>query len=309
MRHPIRSLALALTALATCLSGGVSAQQPAAPVATAAALPPAPEVAKPALWKVSDPDTTIYLFGTVHALPAGIKWLDGPVATALQSSQTLVTEIPDTDVASMQAAIMQMAVLPPNQNLRNLLSPDDQAKFEAALKDAGLPIEAFDRFEPWYAAVALSSLPLIKSGYSSENGVEAQLSAKAKALGQPHEGLETAASQLSLFDKLPMDVQRHYLHEVVAGLPTLTQELNDIVKSWSIGDAEKLAKLMNADEDDPQMTTILLTNRNKAWAEWIKQRLAKPGTVFIAVGAGHLAGPESVQKQLAAQGFTATRVQ
>ena len=36
--------------------------------------------------------------------------------------------------------------------------------------------------------------------------------------------------------------------------------------------------------------------------------MARPGTVFIAVGAGHLAGPDSVQAALAAHGLRATRV-
>jgi uncharacterized protein len=54
---------------------------------------------------------------------------------------------------------------------------------------------------------------------------------------------------------------------------------------------------------------LLLTNRNRAWAEWIAARLDKPGVVFMAVGAGHLAGEQSVQAQLAARGIASSRVQ
>ena len=66
---------------------------------------------------------------------------------------------------------------------------------------------------------------------------------------------------------------------------------------------------MNAEESDAGLTELLLTQRNKAWADWIKARLDKPGTVFMAVGAGHLAGPGSVQDQLSARGLAATRLQ
>jgi uncharacterized protein YbaP (TraB family) len=41
----------------------------------------------------------------------------------------------------------------------------------------------------------------------------------------------------------------------------------------------------------------------------VRERLHKPGTVFVAVGAGHLAGKGSVQAQLAAAGISAQRVQ
>ena len=50
--------------------------------------------AGPALWKVADDDTTIYLFGTVHVLPQGVEWYDATIAKALEGSDILVTEIP-----------------------------------------------------------------------------------------------------------------------------------------------------------------------------------------------------------------------
>jgi hypothetical protein len=53
---------------------------------------------------------------------------------------------------------------------------------------------------------------------------------------------------------------------------------------------------------------MLFTTRNATWATWIRNRLARPGTVFIAVGAGHLAGRDSVIADLHAQGIEAVRV-
>jgi len=299
-----------LAALSLCLSGPIAAKPKtvarSAPAATAA-LPAG--VARPALWKLSDADTTIYLFGTIHALPKGIEWLTGPVDTALKGSQVLVTEIPETPPATLQSIVMKTALLPEGQNLRKLLGPVGGKKLESALGDAGLPIEAFDQFEPWYAAVAMATLPLVKAGYSSEDGVEMQLAKRSKALGHPQIGLETAEYQLGLFDKLPQKTQLRYLREVMASMPTMTKELDELVKYWKLGNPTKLAALMNADEDDPQLITVLLTNRNRNWANWIKARMAKPGTVFIAVGAGHLAGANSVQTMLVKRGFKVVRVQ
>ncbi|HET9630554.1 MAG TPA: TraB/GumN family protein, partial [Novosphingobium sp.] len=180
---------------------------------------------------------------------------------------------------------------------------------ERALTKFGLPVEAFDRFEPWYAAVALTALPLAQSGYSPANGVDERIGAEMKRLGRPRIGLETAEAQFRMFDSLPLDVQKHYLGEVLDGIGTINEELAAIVREWTAGDPAKLAELLNADEDDPRMVKALLTDRNKTWASWLQQRLAKPGTVFVAVGAGHLAGKDSVQDVLARAGVKVTRVQ
>ncbi len=292
----------ALSALALALAAPVAAQD-AAPAAAA------PAEAKPALWKVSDADTTIWLFGTVHALPAGITWYKGPVADAFKGSQALVTEIPETDPATLQGIVVSTAVLPAGQSLRAQLAKDDRAKLEKALVGYGFPADAFDRFEPWYAAVTLSMLPLLKSGFAASEGVETRLQAEAAAAKVPHTGLETPAYQLGLFDSLPREVQVKYLREVLDKSDEMPAQLRKMVAEWSAGRPEELAKLVTEGTDDPKLVAVLLTDRNKAWAQWIKTRLDQPGTVFVAVGAGHLAGKGSVQDQLSSQGLTAARVQ
>lgn len=294
--------------LAGSLSAAGSAQQ-RLPVPQPVEQEAAPPALKPALWKIADADTTIYLFGTVHALPGGMDWLGGPLAAALDGSDELVTEIPEVDPVAMQSNVMARAVLPPNQTLRELLSKHERKQFEAAVAANGLHVSAFDRFEPWYAAVGLATLPLLRDGYAAENGVEGVLTARMKALKKPHTGLETLDYQLSLFDSLPPRTQRRYLMEVIRSMPTLRQELDEIVNEWGQGHAAKLAELMNAEQDDPAMIAALLTNRNRAWAGWMKARMDRPGTVFVAVGAGHLAGKNSVQDFLIRHGLPATRVQ
>lgn len=307
MLRLIRSLALVLSLALGWLMSPALARD----VAGAEAVLPDPvEVTpRPALWKISDADTTIYLFGTIHALPAGVKWLNGPVEQALAASQELVTEIPETDPSTMQSAVMANAMLPAGQTLRGLLSTEDRAKYDAAMTSFGLPVQAFDRFEPWYAAVALTAMPLAREGYSAQNGVEETISAAALKQGKPRTGLETAQFQLKMFASLPLDVQKRYLHEVLDGLPTLDKELQDMIREWSAGNADKLAELMNDDEDDPKMVEVLLTGRNRTWSEWLKARMDKPGTVFVAVGAGHLAGKDSVLDMLDKAGVKPERVQ
>lgn len=307
MHRKLRSIALALSLplglLVPTLLPAKPAVRPAAPAQAKAT------VARPALWKVSDADTTVWLFGTVHILPPGLRWYEGKVAQALKGSDELVTEIPETDAAKMQAVVMATALLPPGESLRASLNDADRAGLEKALAGFGLPPEAFDRFKPWYAAIALTTVPLARSGYTSASGVEEKISAEIRALGRPRWGLETVEDQLGMFDQLPVDVQRNYLREVIEGLPSLDTQLGEIVRQWQAGQADKLAALLNAEEDDPRMATVLLIDRNRAWASYVDRRLAQPGTVFMAVGAGHLAGKDSVQALLKQRGIVATRVQ
>ena len=266
-------------------------------------------VVHPALWRLSRGAATVYLFGTVHALPPGVGWFAGPVASAFSTSGELVTEIIDRSPEEMRGIVAARALLPQGQSLRVLLSRADRVRYERTLRANGLPVDAFDRFRPWYAAVALSTRPLLASGYDPARGADEDLSARAASEARRHEALETPEYQLGLFAALPTATQLRYLREVVRDLPQVQHDLRAMVRAWETGDAARLARLMNEDNDDPHMRETLLVGRNKAWARWIKARMSRPGTVFVAVGAGHLAGRDSVQAQLAAMGLTAVRVQ
>ena len=301
---------LAATLAALLLGQPALADPQALPKPVAPSLrevPPAP--LHPALWMVRDADTTIYLFGTIHALRPGLNWFDDKVAGAFGESGTLVTEIADVGGLDTAQTLLGNAMLPPGQTLRGKMSEADRAAYDAALTAASIPPAALDRFKPWYAAVVLSSLPLLRSGYKLEEGVEIQLAAKAKAAGKKQEALETAAYQLGLFDALPEASQLAYLRRVVDNLPHVIEQIDSLAAEWGEGDPDALAKLMNADEADAGLTEALVTRRNQAWAKWIGERLERPGTVFVAVGAGHLAGAGSVQDQLAAAGLKSERLQ
>lgn len=311
MNRISRPVTAALAAIAALLLGPVTAAQQAAfgletvePVRSEPALP-----VQPALWKVADEDTTIYLFGTIHLLPKGVDWYGGAVAEAFGASGELVTEIPELAEAETQAVVLKRGILPKGKTLRGMMTKRELAKFDTVMMQFGLPVTAFDRFKPWYAAVVLSTLPLQQRGYDLANGVEAQLSTRNKARGAPRTGLETLDYQLSLFDGFKPKVQKDYLFAVIDALPTIDTEVGRIVDAWGKGDAAGLAELMNSDEDDPAMMQALLINRNKAWAGWLRARLDAPGTVFVAVGAGHLGGKDSVQDFLARGGITSQRVQ
>ena len=268
--------------------------------------PPAGAVPGPALWEVADEDTKIYLFGTVHALPQSTTWFDGRIERAFDSADELVTEIVMSSAAGSAQALQSASALPEGQTLRGLMNAEDRQQYEAALVGLGLPVEALDRYEPWFAAMTLSLLPLLRSGYDTQSGVELSLSGRSSE--KKHGALETIEQQVALFDTLPQEAQLKFLDETVEKLDQATSTLDAMVAEWLKGDAVALANLLNAEMTDPVLYDRLLTSRNANWAGWIENRMAQPGTVFIAVGAGHLAGKGSVQDQLKARGLRVKRV-
>lgn len=309
MTDILSRLAAAGSAIALAFTAPVLAEERAAAPATEV-VETATTPATPALWKVADEDTTIWLFGTVHALPAGIEWYHGPVAEALDGSELLVTEIemtPETAEA-MQALISSIGTLPADQTLRGLLNEEQRTSYEAALGRLGLPPAAFDRFEPWYGAMMLAMLPLLQQGYSPDAGVETVLD-QARTEGIARGALETIEEQLAIFDGLPIETQIRFLMETVEGIDDIKAMLDLMVAKWAEGDAEELARLVNQSMSDPELAERLLYRRNANWARWIEERLDTPGTVFVAVGAGHLAGSQSVQDKLAELGIETARVQ
>ena len=308
--------ASAMALAATALPGAALAQDHAEHAAAAAATGNGP-----AMWRIGDEDTTIYLFGTVHALPEGMDWLKPEIAEALASSDQFVSEIdtsllPEFDPTSGQAPPpevmefaqmqMQLAQLTTGETLRAMMSDEDRAEYEAAMQTLGLPAATFDGFEPWFAMMNISQVAMMQAGIDPGQGVERTLDKMIE--GKDRAAFETIEQQLGFFDGLPMESQMTFLDERVEMLPELREGFDEMVAEWIEGDPDGLAEVINEAFADPVLRDTLLTQRNSAWAAWLDDRLDQPGTVFVAVGAGHLGGENSVQDFLAERGIDAERV-
>lgn len=261
--------------------------------------------ADPALWVVRDKDTTIYLFGTIHVLKPGLSWFDEAVKSAFDRSGELMLETVLPGPEAMSGLVQTLGFAKPGTPpLTERVPADQRAAFTAAVEATGAPANGFDRFQPWLAATQLSIGPVGKLGYETGNAPEAVLTAAAKAAGKPVAGLETPQQQLGYFAGLSEPAQLSLLSETIKELPTVSTTIGKMVDDWSHGRPDALADDMNDSlKGSPEVARVLLTDRNQRWADWIQRRMGKPGTVFIAVGAGHLAGPNSVQAELAKRGL------
>ena len=266
----------------------------------------------PALWQVSDKDTTVYLFGTIHLLPRDSRWRTPKFDQAVSKSQSLVLETL-IDASNPQKLAGVMAALGFSSGLPPIASRVDAAKrpqLEAAIAKTKIPREMFDRMESWAAAFTLIGVQFQTLGVEGEQGVEAVLRKSFAESGKQVGELETNMEQLSFFDRLPESAQRQLLEGAIDNPAAMRLQFDGMLKSWLTGDVDAIGKTFNRDlQSSPELKAALLTRRNYNWSQWIERRMAQPGTVMVAVGAGHLAGEDSVQRYLQSRGYKVKRLQ
>ena len=257
----------------------VAAALAAAPPASAAALAP---LDQPAMFVVRDADTTVYIFGTFHALDGRSEWFGNHVRDAFEDSDELVLEtlIPEGPM--------------PGQFTQPVRAPSvtPSASFLATTR---LAINAGRA-----------------QGMQIGNGADMVLRHIAEAEGKPVEGLETLQLQIDMFNRIPPTPAPR----LRAGQPVqngsmdgLTRTMADMQSAWKRGDQTVFVRMLDQlQQASPDTYRMMFTERNVRWADWIRGRMQAPGTVFVAVGAGHLAGPDSLLVRLAERGITSQRV-
>jgi uncharacterized protein YbaP (TraB family) len=280
-------------------------------LACLALLLPVAAIAHPALWMVKDADTTIYLFGTVHLLPNDTDWRWPALEKALADSGSLTIELTDDDPARMQTLVLQYG-LDPAHPLSDKLSAAENATLTRAAQTAGVPggASTLRMMRPWLAGLTLTVAPLLKAGLDPAHGVDKLLKAQMQAAGKPVNGLETSEQQIRFLADLPADVELEFLRSTLRDADKGSGELTTLVDAWKRGDVATIARIEDEDlaRHAPALYQRLLVQRNRSWAAKIAAMLQRPGTVFIAVGAAHLAGPDSVQSQLESRGTPVERL-
>lgn len=282
-----------------------------AAVASAATTVPALPDAEPAMWMVKDADTTIYLFGTFHALDGKRDWFNDEVREAFNASQDVVLEVitPDNP-AELGPVVMKYALDTSGRTLTSKLSPKAQASLAAALKRYDMPANAFDRFKPFFASLTLTTLQFGKMGMAADQGAEAILKKAVAGTAKKLGSVETVEEQLGMLASLSEAEQIDLLEASLKDNGEMASEIRSMLDAWNRGDAAAVAKsIQQTDKDSPALFKLMFTDRNARWTQWVDKRLDQPGTVFMAVGAGHLAGDRSVVAMLEQQGHKVTRVQ
>jgi uncharacterized protein YbaP (TraB family) len=299
----LRSAAAGATALAASLLGAANAQT------TEQGLP---------MWIIKDADSTIYMTGTIHMLPPELKWDSEKLTDAIKHADELWLEIPmssDITKFTTEALPVMMKYAISTTPLSKLLTAEEVAALKARIAEMGMPAETFammNAMKPWFATLALGVSPLTSAGYDPTQGIDLKIAKLAEDDNDPVKGFETVDEQTKILASGTQEEQlaalRHVIAMPKADVDAMTEAMNSLAVKWATGDitgAEAMFADINADTEaqfaGAQMDALLL-HRNEN-----ETMLKGAGTHFIAVGAGHLVGTDSVQERLKLRGITTER--
>lgn len=268
----------------------------------------------PAIWKISDPDTSIFLFGTIHSLPPGFRWRNpGLEAVIVRADVLLLESIEDAndDVTFLEGMPAdRRANLPP---LLDRVSHRNRAKL-AALQ-ALLPaetVEQMDAMPSWIAAMGIGYLRDLLAGDMPSPGADDWLEQHFRSTGKPVEAIEDSKGVVANINAIPEAAQRLMLEAALASPQRSRDELDAPAHAWAKGEVGPDSPLRILPEQlDPSaaLADPLLDRRNNAWVDALLRRLARPGITLFAAGAGHFVGPGSVIDLLQKRGIRVERVQ
>ncbi len=264
-------------------------------------------IAEPAMWVIRDNDSTIYLIGTVHLLRPDTVWKSEKVMKTVADSTELWLEIANPDDQAAVMPLVQKYAFDREKSLSSKLPPPQREKLSKVAAQYNMPVAALDVMKPWMAALTFIMLPLQKSGFDANSGVDHVLRAQAEKEGDKVAGFESLEDQIRMMAELPEKDQTALLASTLDDAASGIALIDRIANAWTAGNTKQLAELMVNDmkTEAPSVYEKLLVQRNVRWCAQVDQILKRSGVQEIAVGAAHLVGPDSLQVQLAKRGIRA----
>ena len=266
--------------------------------------------AAPALWRVSDADSEIYLFGTLHALTPGAEWRTPAYDAAYAKAGALWFEADmERGDPTTVAAILERYGYDTQHRLSEKLDARD-LKVLARQAD----VSRIEHLRPWAAALMLSMQPAMTRGVTLEAGADLTMTRAARQGAKQVRTFETLEDQARMFASLSERAEVRYLSGVIRerSQPRLAlrppQSLED---AWLAGDLARLGPGLVGEmkAENPDFYDALLKGRNLAWAEKLTEAMAGAGVELVNVGALHMVGDDGLPTLMAARGFKVERVQ
>jgi len=322
---PLASLARTLTILAAALMlapASLLAQPSAAPAAEKSAPlrieqdSNAPgsrsgEAKRGLLYEIKSATGTVYLFGTLHVGRPEFYPLNARTNEAFAASSVLYLEV-DLSEAGLAQNAAALSAYAEGESLERVLSPSVMAKVDAALERYQVPREAAIRMKPWMLGQTLLLMEATRRGYDPALASEIHLLGLAAVQHKEVRGLETLAQQFAIFEAMPETAQQRFLEDIVDEIsgPRMARNLDALVDAWSHGDGAALEAELEREraEATPYERDVLprlIDDRNRSMAEAIDALVRQRATVFVAVGALHLVGPDGIVALLRAKGLAA----
>jgi uncharacterized protein len=256
------------------------------------------------LWQVSGNglEKPSYLFGTIHIIGADDFFLGENARKKLRNAQVLVMEMDIKNINPM--AIAAKALLPDNKTIEDYLEPEDYQTLLAFFRDSigvneTLFKAAYSRMKPFF----LQQMTMLKFMGGETESYEMYLSGMAEDLEIRMAGLETLEEQLAVLDVMSLDEQIDGMVQMIRNYSDQSFNFEELLQAYKAQDINKLYELIQSSEEVKDITNTLLDERNQKWIPKLEVYF-KEGSSFVAVGAGHLAGPDGVISLLRNVGYT-----
>jgi len=265
----------------------------------------------PAIWVAKDYDSTVYLFGTVHLLPDNLSWLKDDVRTAFGQAGTVYFEVDTGRQGQIEASVLthSLGMRTDGRRLSDSLDSYQLKLLEAAAHNGDIPLGSLDSMKPWLASEFLTVAAAVNAGLSPELAADAALKSRAAREQKNVIYLETMEEQIRTSADQPDFIQMKLLTDTLESFNALGDDLKRIVSAWSVGQTDFLTRemVLKLKERSPDFYKALLTERNKKWAKVLTRYMEDSGTAFVAVGASHLLGEDSLIQLLRDQGYDVSR--
>ncbi len=264
------------------------------------------------VWELENTDNRVLIMGSVHFLRSDDYPLPDGLNLAYEQADRLVMEVDmdDLDPMEAQSSMTRLGISQDGRSLKDIIGADSYAHVADRAKSLGLPIELFQQFEPWFAALTISQMQMLALGFDPNWGIETQLMQKALKDGKSISGLETLDEQLGFLDRLDEDTQKLFLLQSLEEATQVQEELESMVNAWRTGNTESMAELFLEDmlAEAPGLYDALLVQRNQSWLDEIESLTTREEDYLIVVGALHLVGEDSVIRLLGQRGFPARQL-
>jgi len=270
--------------------------------------------AKSILYKVASPTSTVYILGSIHLAKPELYPLKKPIEIAYKASDVLVVELDVTSQHSIeviQTSMMTLGMYAQGKSLKSELTPQTYKLLKKYLKKVGLSLDIMQPMRPWTVMLQLSSMEMMRLGYDARLGIDLHFLTQAKQNHKTILELESAEEQMSFLSKNDKNFQDLLLRYTLEEMHEMEPLLAKMFKSWKMGDAQSLAKLVDtslgADPRLDEMYELLITKRNYAMTKRVQGYLKTNKNYFVVVGAGHVVGDEGIVSILKKRGYIVTQ--
>jgi len=264
------------------------------------------------VWQVDSPTNQVFLLGSIHLLREQDYPISPAIYDAYSASEVLYMELDmdDADPIADQMLANELGLIGDGRSLRDLLGESDYEEAVRLAEAEQIPLQLLEKAEPWYAAIQVELIMLLRIGFNPQFGIETHFAEMSANDGKEIFGLETVREQLGFLDNLSESAQREMLLQTLADSSELATTMDMLIDAWHSGDSRYLEENLLSDmQEFPELNKVIVDDRNLAWTEKMEELLTHDQDYFVVVGALHLVGENGLPRQLEQRGYDVKQLQ